>query len=71
MCLQATKVDVADVERVYKLFLDEKRSVEFLKQYQEEFMFSEQEGKQDLIGPHHSMARTHQPADHAILMDTS
>ncbi|KAJ3343509.1 RuvB-like 2 [Gonapodya sp. JEL0774] len=38
---KATEVDVDDIKRVYHLFLDEKRSVEYLREYQQEFMFSE------------------------------
>ncbi|OEH77390.1 hypothetical protein cyc_02206 [Cyclospora cayetanensis] len=34
-------VDVEDVRRVYTLFLDVKRSTEYLVEYQREFMFSE------------------------------
>lgn len=30
-----------DVKRAYELFLDEGRSVQFLKEYQQEFMFNE------------------------------
>ena len=38
---QATEVDVDDIKRVYSLFLDESRSTQFLKEYQQEFMFNE------------------------------
>lgn len=41
-CHQATEVDVPDIRRVYGLFLDEKRSVEYLRQYAESFMFNEE-----------------------------
>jgi RuvB-like protein 2 len=34
-------VCVEDVKRVYTLFLDEKRSQQYLKEYQQEFMFNE------------------------------
>jgi len=34
-------VDVQDIKRVYKLFLDEKRSVNYLKEFQEQYMFNE------------------------------
>ena len=30
-----------DIKRVYSLFLDESRSSQFLKEYQQQFMFSE------------------------------
>ncbi|KAJ1562704.1 RuvB-like 2 [Cladochytrium tenue] len=37
---KAAAVDVEDIRRVYSLFLDEKRSVQYLKEYQNQFMFS-------------------------------
>ena len=39
--LQGTEVDVDDIKRVYSLFLDESRSTQFLKEYQQAFMFNE------------------------------
>ena len=38
---KASEVDVQDIRRVYSLFIDLKRSSQFLKEYQEEYMFSE------------------------------
>ncbi|CAL1529578.1 unnamed protein product [Lymnaea stagnalis] len=38
---KGTEVDVDDIKRVYTLFLDESRSTQFLKEYQQEFMFNE------------------------------
>ncbi|KAG4096014.1 RuvB-like 2 [Neocallimastix lanati (nom. inval.)] len=38
---KATEVDVEDVRRVYSLFLDEKRSVQYLKEFQNQYMFNE------------------------------
>lgn len=38
---QGAEVDVDDIKRVYSLFLDESRSTQFLKEYQQEFMFNE------------------------------
>ena len=38
---QAAQVDVPDLKRCYTLFLDEARSTQFLKDYQQEFMFDE------------------------------
>jgi len=38
---KAAEVDVADIKRVYSLFLDEKRSVTFLKEFQTQYMFNE------------------------------
>jgi RuvB-like protein 2 len=35
------QVNIEDVKRVYSLFLDESRSTQFLKEYQDEFMFNE------------------------------
>ncbi|KAJ2236705.1 RuvB-like protein 2 [Coemansia sp. RSA 1722] len=38
---QASKVDVVDIKRVYSLFMDEGRSVQCMKEYQDEFMYNE------------------------------
>lgn len=40
---KGTEVNVDDIKRVYSLFLDEARSAQFLKEYQSEFMFHEDE----------------------------
>lgn len=40
---KGTEVNVDDIKRVYSLFLDEARSTQFLKEYQTEFMFHEDE----------------------------
>ncbi|PVZ97325.1 hypothetical protein BB558_006698 [Smittium angustum] len=37
---KSTAVDVADIKRVYSLFLDQKRSVQYLKEYQDEFLYN-------------------------------
>ncbi|CAO3692428.1 unnamed protein product [Rhizopus stolonifer] len=42
---KATAVDVQDIKRVYSLFLDEKRSVQYLKEYQDQYMFNEYNDK--------------------------
>jgi RuvB-like protein 2 len=39
--MQLLQVNIEDVKRVYSLFLDERRSTQFLKEYQDEFMFNE------------------------------
>ena len=36
-------MEVDDIKKVYSLFFDESRSTQFLKEYQQEFMFSEQQ----------------------------
>merc|ERR1711959_305987 len=41
------EVDVQDIRKVYSLFVDVKRSTQFLMEYQQEFMFSELEEKED------------------------
>jgi len=41
---KSTQVTMADVKRVYSLFIDEARSEEFLRQYQQQFMFNEVNG---------------------------
>ncbi|CAI2163069.1 11388_t:CDS:10, partial [Funneliformis geosporum] len=38
---KASNVDVVDIRRVYRLFLDEKRSVNYLREFQEQYMFNE------------------------------
>lgn len=38
---KAAQVDTADIKRVYSLFLDEKRSVNFLREFQSQYMFNE------------------------------
>ncbi|XP_033645575.1 ruvB-like 2 [Asterias rubens] len=38
---KGTEVGVDDIKKVYSLFLDESRSTQFLKEYQQEFMFNE------------------------------
>ncbi|CAG8625843.1 430_t:CDS:2, partial [Paraglomus occultum] len=38
---KATQVDVNDIRRVYELFLDEQRSVQYLHKHQEQYMFNE------------------------------
>lgn len=38
---KAQEIDVEDIKRAYQLFFDEGRSVQFLKEYQQEFMFNE------------------------------
>lgn len=35
------QVSIEDVKRVYSLFIDENRSTQFLKEYQDDFMFNE------------------------------
>ena len=42
---KASEVDVADIRKVYNLFVDVKRSTDFLKDYEKEFMFSHSEEK--------------------------
>ncbi|KAJ3187680.1 RuvB-like 2 [Gaertneriomyces sp. JEL0708] len=39
---KASEVDVEDIKRVYSLFLDEKRSVQYLKEFQDQFMFNDE-----------------------------
>ncbi|CAL1279443.1 unnamed protein product [Larinioides sclopetarius] len=44
---KGTEVTIADVKRVYTLFLDEARSSQFLNEYQSDFMFNELEGDKE------------------------
>lgn len=39
--LQGTEVQVDDIKRVYSLFLDEARSSQYMKEYQDSFLFNE------------------------------
>lgn len=38
---KAAAVEVEDISRAYTLFLDVKRSAQFMMEYQEQFMFNE------------------------------
>jgi RuvB-like protein 2 len=44
---KATEVDKSDIKKVYNLFVDVKRSTQFLQAYQAEFVFSEQPDDED------------------------
>lgn len=45
---KSTLVTVDDVKKVYSLFLDDGRSSEILKEYQDEYMFSQLDGRQSI-----------------------
>ncbi|CAH1112655.1 unnamed protein product [Psylliodes chrysocephalus] len=45
---KAHEVDVEDIKRAYTLFYDEGRSVQFLREYQQEFMFNDLDDKDDM-----------------------
>ncbi|XP_026566608.1 ruvB-like 2 isoform X3 [Pseudonaja textilis] len=42
---KGTEVQVDDIKRVYSLFLDESRSTQYMKEYQDAFMFNELKGE--------------------------
>jgi len=42
---KGTKVSVEDIKKVYTLFVDVKRSVQYLKEFQQEYLFNTQEEK--------------------------
>merc|ERR1712185_452205 len=44
---KGSEVSTDDIKRVYSLFVDVKRSSQFLMEYQQEFMFSEIGGDDD------------------------
>lgn len=44
---KAAEVDTVDIQRAYALFLDEKRSVQYLKDFNEQYMFNEMESSSD------------------------
>jgi len=48
---KAQEVDVQDIRKVYSLFVDVKRSTQFLMEYQQEFMFSEVHDEEDADMP--------------------
>jgi RuvB-like protein 2 len=43
-CCCCCQVDVEDISKVYSLFVDVKRSTQFLLEYQEQYMFNEVPG---------------------------
>merc|ERR1712216_260041 len=49
LCLKrkGQEVSMQDIRKVYSLFVDVKRSTQFLVDYQNDFMFSELEGEED------------------------
>ncbi|KAI8825789.1 RuvB-like 2 [Fimicolochytrium jonesii] len=48
---KATEVDVEDIKRVYTLFMDERRSVQYLKEYQQQFMFNDYQDSTEAVQP--------------------
>merc|ERR1719473_837763 len=44
---KGTEVEVEDIKKVYSLFVDVKRSTQFLMEYQQEFMFNEMPDEDD------------------------
>mmetsp|Transcript_20203 Transcript_20203/g.41202 ORF Transcript_20203/g.41202 Transcript_20203/m.41202 type:complete len:503 (-) Transcript_20203:163-1671(-) len=44
---KSAEVEIADIKRCYTLFVDVKRSTQFLMEYQNEFMFNELEEEED------------------------
>lgn len=38
---KGTEVDIEDISKVYSMFVDVKRSTQFLIEYQEQYMFNE------------------------------
>ena len=49
---KAAEVDIEDVSRAYTLFIDVKRSVQYMLDYQEEYMFNEIPGGLQNGGSH-------------------
>jgi len=47
---KSNQVTIADIKRVYSLFIDETRSSQFLQEYQQQFMFSEISGINSTTG---------------------
>ena len=44
---KGTEITVADIKRAYSLFFDETRTVQFLSEYQKDFMFNEEKNGGD------------------------
>ena len=44
---KGAEITMNDIKRVYSLFYDEKRSCQFLQEYQDEFMFNEEADKDE------------------------
>jgi RuvB-like protein 2 len=44
---KASSVEVEDVSKAYTLFLDVKRSVQYLQEYQEQYMYNEIDGQEE------------------------
>ncbi len=44
---KATAISMADIRKAYTLFVDEKRTVQFLTEYQQEFLFDENNGEEE------------------------
>jgi len=44
---KSAEVEIEDIKRVYKLFVDVKRSTQYLMEYQKEFMFNELNDEED------------------------
>lgn len=40
---KSEQVDVVDIRKVYQMFVDVKRSIQYLREYEKEFMFSEEQ----------------------------
>lgn len=38
---KSSQVEISDIRRVYSLFLDERRSVQYIKEFQDQYMFNE------------------------------
>jgi RuvB-like protein 2 len=58
-------VELRDIERVYGLFVDVKRSTKFLMEYQEEFMFNELQEEEKEVADENEMEEN-VAADEAI-----
>ena len=45
---KGTEVDIEDISRVYSLFVDVKRSTQYLIEYQDQYMFNEVPEEEDM-----------------------
>lgn len=46
---KASQVDLVDIRRAYSMFLDVKRSSEYLKDHQKEYLFSEEAAPEKMV----------------------
>lgn len=66
---KATEVSVEDVQKVFNMFLDEKRSSKIMEDYQDEFLFTEIAPKEEIIEPETETTEEDKDKDKETPMD--